>query len=182
MPLPPPAVARQHRHTRTIELNGYEREDGLWDIEARLVDRRGYDYHNPFRGGLGPDDHLHEMWLRLTVDDSLTIREVAASTEFSPFPDCPNAADSYRRLVGLRIGHNWIDRVKERIPNPDGCTHLSELLRPMATVAIQTIMPLRRPPDPSSDRPPPLLDSCHGWRAEGVGVATLFSRWHRKEP
>jgi len=180
MPLSPP-VARTHRHTRTIELKGYERDDGLWDIEARLVDQRAYEFSNPFRGVMQPGEHLHEMWLRLTLDDGLTIRAVEACTEFSPFPDCPNGAPSYERLVGLRIGHNWTDRVKERIPNPEGCTHLFELLRPMATAAIQTIMPLRRKLDPTGESRPPLLDTCHGWRAEGIGVQTLFPKWHRKE-
>ena len=33
MPLPAPAP-RTLKHTRAIECTGYEREDGLWDIEG----------------------------------------------------------------------------------------------------------------------------------------------------
>jgi len=31
-------VRRRHMHTRTIECNGYLRDDGLWEVEARLRD------------------------------------------------------------------------------------------------------------------------------------------------
>jgi len=38
----PEAIAngtgRRLMHTRTVECNGYIREDGLWEVEARLVD------------------------------------------------------------------------------------------------------------------------------------------------
>jgi len=31
------AVERKHLHTRTIRYDAFERDDGLWDIEAHLV-------------------------------------------------------------------------------------------------------------------------------------------------
>ncbi len=39
MPLSPPQP-RQHLHTRTIDLAGYYRDDGLWDIEAHIVEKK----------------------------------------------------------------------------------------------------------------------------------------------
>ena len=36
MPLSKPAP-RKHIHTREIKCLGFEREDGLWDIEGRLI-------------------------------------------------------------------------------------------------------------------------------------------------
>ena len=42
MPLSTPH-SRQSIHTRTITINGYHRDDGLWDIEGRLIDIKGYD-------------------------------------------------------------------------------------------------------------------------------------------
>ena len=33
---------RKHRHTRTIHAEGFLREDGLWDIEARMIDSKTY--------------------------------------------------------------------------------------------------------------------------------------------
>ncbi|MEY3991305.1 MAG: hypothetical protein RIS04_68, partial [Pseudomonadota bacterium] len=37
MSLPAPAP-RRLSHTRTVVFRGYDREDGLWDIEATLTD------------------------------------------------------------------------------------------------------------------------------------------------
>lgn len=179
MPLSAP-VARRHRHTRRIELNGYQREDGLWDIEAHLIDTKGYEFPNRFRGRIAVGEALHEMWLRLTVDDGLVIRAVEAVTDHSPFPECPRAAPNYQALVGLQIGSGWTDRVKQRMPSTSGCTHLFELLRPLATAAIQTIMPLRRKDDPTGTRRPALIDTCLGWRADGEAVAAIYPDWHRK--
>ena len=45
MPLPK-AAARKLMHTRTIDCRGYEREDGLWDIEGRLSDIKSYTWKN----------------------------------------------------------------------------------------------------------------------------------------
>ena len=39
MPLTNPAP-RKLMHTRAIDCKGYERADGLWDIEAHLVDTK----------------------------------------------------------------------------------------------------------------------------------------------
>lgn len=177
MPLSAPAT-RRHRHTRTIELNGYEREDGLWDIEAHLVDTKGYPLQTHFRGELTPGEPVHDMWVRLTVDDTLTIQAVEAVTDRSPYPECPVAAASYQQLVGMRIASGWTDKVKARIDTTAGCTHLFELLRPLATAAIQTIFPLRMQND-GKERRPMLLDSCHGWRAEGQAVREIYPKWHR---
>jgi hypothetical protein len=44
MPLPPAAL-RAPMHAREVVRCGYRRTDGLWDIEARLTDRKGYAVH-----------------------------------------------------------------------------------------------------------------------------------------
>ena len=49
MPLSAPAD-RQLLHLRDIALRGYERADGLFDIEAQLTDTKDYGYDNPGRG------------------------------------------------------------------------------------------------------------------------------------
>ena len=35
------SAPRQLMHNRAIECRGYQREDGLWDIEGHLVDTYG---------------------------------------------------------------------------------------------------------------------------------------------
>lgn len=178
MALPEPA-ARTLRHTRRIDLNGYEREDGLWDIEAHLVDNRAYVFSNKFRGEVPPDVPVHDMWMRLTIDDTLTIKAVAAHISHSPFPSCPQVTVNYEQLVGMRISSGWTDRVRGMMGQAGGCTHLYELLRPLATTAIQTIMPLRKPAKIDPAKRPKLLDSCHGWRAGGEAIQELYPLWHR---
>ncbi len=41
MPLPDPAVPRRRAHTRRIELEGFVREDGLYELDA--ASRTGVD-------------------------------------------------------------------------------------------------------------------------------------------
>jgi len=39
-------VAREKLHHRSVVCQGFKRADGLWDIEAELVDTKTYSYHN----------------------------------------------------------------------------------------------------------------------------------------
>ena len=75
MPLPPPS-ARLLVHTRRIQCQGFRREDGLWDIEGSLIDTRTEEMETFGRGKIAPGEHLHEMWIRMTVDADLTVRSV----------------------------------------------------------------------------------------------------------
>ena len=73
--MPPPAP-RKHRHTRTISCEGYQREDGLWDIEARIVDTKPFAYREPFRGLREVGDPVHDMAVRLTIDNDMVVRDI----------------------------------------------------------------------------------------------------------
>ena len=73
MPLSPPA-SRKHLHTRTVTCCGYQRDDGLWDIEGHLVDVKTYGFDNDHRGVVNAGEPVHEMWLRLIIDDDLEIQ------------------------------------------------------------------------------------------------------------
>lgn len=173
------AAPRQHRHTRTIELAGYQRDDGLWDIEAHLIDVKAQLFHSRFRGDVPAGQPVHEMWMRISVDKELVIRAVEAVTDRSPFPECPQAGAAYQQLVGFQIGSGWTDRVRKLVGPGAGCTHLFELLRPLATVAIQTIGSLRGGSVNAAARRPGLIDSCHGWRADGEAVREIYPDWYR---
>ena len=41
-----PAAPRRHLHNRNTVFRGYEREDGLWNIEAELHDSKTYEFKN----------------------------------------------------------------------------------------------------------------------------------------
>ena len=173
------AKARKPLHTRTIKCDGYEREDGLWDIEARMEDVKHYAFDNKFRGKVAAGEPLHEMYLRLTLNDDLEVVEVEADIDHFPFQGCPKITVDYKKLVGVKIGIGWRRAIKERLGGKLGCTHLTELLPVLATVAIQSIMPviMKRRREAAeiqgietSKTRPIMLDSCHSWAANGPNV------------
>ena len=57
---------------------------------------------------------VHGMGLRLTIDDKLTIREVAAAMDYTPFNMCPSITPNFQRLVGLNLGKGFTKAVRER--------------------------------------------------------------------
>ena len=142
MPLPPSAE-REHLHRRSIEINGYRRADGWYDIEARLTDCKSYNQVNFDRGNIAAGEPVHDMWLRLTVDDHMHIHAVAAVSDSTPYHTCPAAAPNFQRLVGLRIKAGFLREANHLVGGIVGCTHLRELLQQMATTAFQTINPAR---------------------------------------
>lgn len=132
-------VERIPIHRRGIETQGYLREDGLWDIEGCLRDFKGYAFENEDRGVIEPDEPLHDMFLRLTVNDDYEIVAVHAETRSAPFRLCPNITENYQKLVGLRIQAGFSREARRLVGGVMGCTHISEILRILTTVAMQTI-------------------------------------------
>jgi len=191
MPLPPPS-AREPIHTRRVTCNGYRRADGLWDIEGHLVDTKSYGFSNQDRGEVAPGEPIHEMWLRLTVDDTLTILAVEAVTDHGPFGICPNITPNFQRLVGLQIKSGFTQAVRERVGGVHGCTHLVELTGPVATTAFQTIFPyLSRmrarqegredgPPQAEGDKAkrPLLLNTCHAFASDSPVVKRQWPQFY----
>ena len=87
MSLPDPSP-RKPLHTRKISFEGFLRDDGLWDIDAELRDSKSYPIHMHERGELAPGDAIHQMRIRVTVDDSLTIVAIQTAIESAPFSEC----------------------------------------------------------------------------------------------
>lgn len=178
MPLSKP-VTRKPLHTRSIKCDGYEREDGLWDIEARMEDIKHYAFENKFRGKVEAGVPLHEMYIRMTLNDDLEVQDIEAQMDHVPFSGCSTIAVDYRKLIGVKIGVGWRRAIKQRLGGTLGCTHLTELLPTMATVAIQTMMPViikRRRAAAEAEGitakkgRPPMLDSCHSWASNSSNV------------
>ncbi len=190
MPLSPP-IGRQHLHTRRVVCQGFFRDDGLWDIEGRITDEKTYEHANEWRGALKPGDFVHDMSIRLTIDHRFTIVDVDAVTDKSPYRMCGDIAPDFRKLIGLRIGGGFHRAVRERLGGVHGCTHIVELLGPVATTAFQTVSSgkareLNRahrakmgahPPEAEiagkPRRKPYVIDTCHAWAADGAVV----KRW-----
>lgn len=158
MPLSPPAP-REALHTRAITITGYQRADGMFDIEAALTDTKTYSFPNDNRGTIEAGEPLHGMFLRLTVDAAMRIHKAEAATDYAPYAVCPGAAPAFGRLEGLTIGRGFLKAANQAVGGPIGCTHLRELLQQMATTAFQTIKPARAKQELDRERTKPVGDA-----------------------
>lgn len=186
MSLSTPA-ARRHMHTRTIRCEGFERDDGLWDIEAHMVDTKTYAVTEPYRGLREAGMHVHDMSLRLTLSRDMVVRDIEVATEHAPYDPCFSVAPAFRSLIGATIGSGWRRAVNEAVGGTKGCTHLRELLMPVATVAFQSMgswpkegaVATEAQPSQAAKRPY-FLDGCKAWAADGPVVERLFPLHYRK--
>ena len=190
MPLTEPAP-RELLHLRDIELRGYRREDGLFDIEARLTDTKTYAFSNIDRGQIEPGVPLHRMLARMTLNAEMEITAFEATTEFGPYAICPTAAPNFARLAGLRVGRGFLKAANERIGGVHGCTHLRELLGQMGTVAFQTLFAVRvkretapnavanaEPPAPEKVSRPMVLGTCLAYAPDSPVVARQWPQFY----
>ncbi len=183
MPLPPPDLAREPLHTRSIRVNSFVREDGQWDIEAELIDFKAYDF--PLKDGVSTrraGEPIHHMHLRITIDDQLTITAAVAAYDVAPYnQDCFAIAPDYRELVGMSLVRNFSQVVKEHFGRTAGCTHMTELAYVLPTVAIQTMASKRRKEQLApggQDKRPFQLEGCHALRLDGPVVREFYPRWY----
>ena len=133
-----PPVAREEVHNRRISCNGFVREDGMYDIEAELTDNKTYPFPTEFRGDVTPDQFIHHMKVRVTIDMTMTVQAAEAITIAGPYAVCPTANDVFDSLVGLSVGPGWRRRVTQAIGGRHGCTHITELMGVIGTIAYQT--------------------------------------------
>lgn len=173
MLLSSPLVARKPMHTRRVEYQAYERDDGLWDIEARLIDVKPFDC--PLESGVRPGGTpIHDMWVRITIDDDLTIVAAEAASSQVAYPGyCDRINPAYSKLVGLNLLMSFRRRVGELFGGIEGCTHITEMLGMLPTAAIQSNY--RKPLDEATK--PFQLDHCHALVTTGAAVVRYYPRW-----
>jgi len=179
MPLPPPA-AREKLHHRSVTCRGYRREDGLWDIEARLRDTKTYAFSNRDRGEIAAGEPVHLMEVRLTIDLDMNILDAQTNMDYAPFSICPGAQAAMKKLVGLRIGGGWLRRARARIERRESCTHLFELLAPLATTAYQTMHRAReeRADNAPQRERPRIIDQCFSLASDSAVVKVEWPRFY----
>jgi len=175
------APARQELHCRRIDMRGYRRSDGLFEVEGRLVDRKPNDF-TPASGGKSvvAGEPIHNMGVRLVFDDAMLVRAVETFTDAAPYAVCPDGGQALQALVGLRMVRGWSVEVRNRLSGARSCTHIMELLTPLATTAIQSLSFLRQDrPEPLDQTGRPLkIDSCFAYRAGGDLVRQRWPAFH----
>lgn len=180
----PAASARRLVHVRDVKLSGYVRADGQIEVEARMHDTKSYSMENHDRQMIAAGEPLHDMWIRMTLTpDEMEITACEARMDATPYAVCPQAAPGMERLVGLKIGKGFLRAAALRVGGAEGCTHLRELLQPVATVAYQTRYSLqnheiggtskRAAPESRA----PMINSCYAYAQTGKLAASM-----RQEP
>jgi hypothetical protein len=184
MPLPD-SPNRVELHHRRIEMRGYRRADGLYEIDGRVTDvkterTRRIDGGREFE----PGTPIHDMWVRLVVDETLLVHDIVAVTDASPYEICREAVEPMRAIVGERIKGGWSTMVKAKLGGAQGCTHLMEILIPLATAAYQTLTSLRlsQPPAVDADGRPRKIDSCYAYGRNRAVVQKLWPKFHDPTP
>ena len=177
MALPTAASERQLKHRRSIDVQIYARGNGLWEVDAHITDVRTHESRMA-AGNLPAGEPIHDMLLRLVVNERFDVVEAGAQTSAMPYPD---ACDAYSALVGLNLMAGFRQAVKERLGGVKGCTHLTELTQVLPTAVVQAfageVIDTRGASDWSAQ--PFQIDRCHALRADGLAVKTYYPRWYR---
>ncbi|AYH42667.1 DUF2889 domain-containing protein [Azoarcus sp. DN11] len=167
---------RELTHTRQITCRAYRRKDGLWEIEATVVDEKGEEVGFRSRDPVRRGEFMHHMGINFLIDDDFTIRDVQAAMQVTPWSVCREATDVYRRLIGLQIGPGFGRQVRERIGSEQGCVHLSDLITQVGNTYTQASWPDRVKrqmaidPDPRrwpDARAVAFVGECLAWKRGG---------------
>lgn len=176
MPLSAPS-ARSEIHHRCIDMHGFRREDGLYEVESHLVDTKPFPLALVSRSApLPPGEALHDLSIRLTFDENFFIRDIEASSDATPYELCKEAELTLRVLIGERIASGWSSIVKQRLRGAASCTHLMEMLIPLATTAFQAVNGARRigqsKVDPAHVTVRP--DSCYAYSTQRAVIQRFW--------
>lgn len=182
MALPPASPQRALKHRRSIDVHVYARGNGLWEVDAEIRDVKTRDAK--LAGGLRlAGDPIHDMLLRLVIDERLNIVEAGSETRWMPYPGlCNDHGDAYGALVGLNLMKGFRAALKERLGGSQGCTHLTELAQVLPTAVIQAFAGEVIDTREDSEHKPFQLDRCHALRSDGEAVKLFYPRWYRGSP
>lgn len=186
MALPPPVARRALRHTRSIQIDAFARDDGLWDIDAHITDVKTRDIK--LAEGLRKKGMpVHDLSLRLTINTEMTILAVQAVSDSVPYPGyCDVIGPAYDQLVGLNLMQQFRHMVKQRLGGVQGCTHLTELAQLLPTAVVQAFAGdvLETGDIASADHDadhgaqmPFQLNRCHALRLDSGAVMKYYPKW-----
>lgn len=172
-----PIVTRNELHFRRIDMRGYARSDGLYEVEGRVVDRKPEAFTSWLDGRDVPANApIHDMGVRIIYDKTMKVHAVETFTDATPYAICPGGGAALQTLVGLSMTKGWSREVRERLSGAVSCTHLMQLLMPLATVAFQSMGALRRSSVLERDATgrPLKVDSCYAY---GAGQELVKKHW-----
>lgn len=172
---------REKIHNRTVHCEGFIREDGLWDIEGHLRDTKTYDFNSDSRGEVYAGMAIHDMTIRLTLNDNLEIVDINTSMDNHPYSICPAILPNFKKLIGIKVGKGFRKNIYAKVGGIKGCTHLVELLFPIATTAFQTIYSYNafKKKKILNDDTPTLINSCHSWSENNEVIKKYYPKFYK---
>lgn len=174
----PNPYPRKKIHEREIKFSGYQRADGLWDIEGFLLDTKPNQFEMIGERTWNPNEPIHSMAIRITVDSNLVIQDIYASMDSAPHSDCPHALPPMKKFIGAKLGSGWRKTIDVNLGTTKGCTHLRELLFNIATATYQTIPGVFD--EMYAETPPPHLDHCIAWRIDSDLVERTYPMFFKR--
>ena len=185
MSLPLPTTARVLKHTRTIQVQFFYRNDELWDIDAHFTDVKTHDLL--LTSFVIPAKRpVHNLWLRLTINAQGTVVDAYVAFDDVPFEGyCERIHSRYRQLIGLNVLHHFRHELHERFKGILGCTHMNELAEAIPSVAMQVFVfgeeeaRAKAAFQKAEDRPFH-LDQCHCMDTAGPAVKRFYPVWSIK--
>ncbi|MFE7842540.1 DUF2889 domain-containing protein [Streptomyces sp. NPDC057474] len=165
-----------HRRTITVTAHAYGVEE--ISVEAELCDER------PWEAPPGGVVHRMGLAVRVRLADMVITAADARMREF-PHTECPLITPAFDGLVGLSVAAGYNRAIQERFRGVAGCTHLYELTRVLGPATVQAAISAgARRRRAASDAPvhnpratAGVLNSCHIWAPEGVGLRKLDAGW-----
>ncbi len=181
MSLPPAAPQRQLKHRRQIDVQVFARGDGLWEVDATLCDTKTR-VAQMAEGPRPAGTPIHDMLLRLVVNEKLDILQAGSDTRWMPYSGiCNEHGDAYAKLVGLNLLQDFRKRLRERVGGVLACTHITELAQVLPTAVVQAfageVIDTRGTAEGAQQ--PFQIDRCHALRSSGEAVRIHYPRWHR---
>jgi hypothetical protein len=181
MTLPQAAAQRQLKHRRQIDVQVFARGNGLWEVDAVLTDTKTR-VANLADGPRAPGTPIHDMLLRLVVNEKLEILEAGSITRWMPYNGtCNDHDDAYGALVGLNLMQNFRQALRQKLGGVLGCTHITELAQTLPTAVVQAfageVIDTRG--TAVGAKQPFQIDRCHALRSDGDIVRLHHPRWYR---
>lgn len=170
-------IERTELHHRQIDIRFFRRSDGMYEVEGRLLDRKAHAFRRALQDFDTPAGApLHDITVRLVVDENSLVHDAGASYSAAPFALCHQAAQTLAPLKGLRVGAGWNKRVRELLGGAASCTHIVELLGPMASTIHQGFAPQRmaRMSETGNEEHKSKVDSCYSYGRDREVVARLW--------
>ena len=115
---------RERLHRRTVTYDGFRRVDGLFDIEAHIVDAKDHDYEL-LTGVREAGEPVHDMFVRVTIDTALVhLNTIGVDVGAMPMLEA-GASHCYSYSIPIPAasigrGATYKDTAKVRITNFNG--------------------------------------------------------------